>query len=1037
MGKMTPTIQGDTLVYQQQGREQVLRLGIPDWYAWLATASTFAFIGNTGTFTARKERAGNKRGGWYWKAYRTQHGKLSSIYLGKSETLTPDRLNEAATALARISDNAVRRDSPVVTASPVRVNMLDDPLLATKLHIPRPPAQFVRRSHLTKRLQQTMERQFTLIAAPAGSGKTTLLSTWLHEASVATAWVSLDSGDDDPTRFWSYTLVALDGVHPGLGAGGLSLLHSPQPPPLEIVLTTIINSLAAYPAELVLVFDDYQMITAQPIHTSVMFLLDHLPTRLHVVIATRADPPLPVARLRTRGQMVEIRSTDLRFTREEMIVFLSQTSSMEFSAEDITAIETRTEGWIAGLQLAALALQGRQDIAHFLQAFTGSHRFVVDYLTQEVLARQPANVQNFLLQTALLERLCGSLCEAVTGEPNGQIMLERLEEANLFLLPLDDERQWYRYHQLFAEMLRQRLQRTYPDRIASLHQRASAWYAQHELIREAIQHALAAADFAQAARLIERAFNDLVRGGEIATLQRWAAALPDELVRSNIELSVLRGWLLFVGGKHEEALLHLEDIEQRFGLNDVADERSGQQTTSHREFNEAEIRGRIAAIRASIAVTRGDLPRTITLSRLALENLPKENISRAYAAWYLGRAYWLRGDMSAASVALAEASKVSWEVDHLYTVFMIAHDLAHVQKLQGHLHQANSTYRQALQQALERGGDLPAIGPAYVGQGNLEYEWNHLNTAISLLQEGIKLCERTGNGRAILQAYITLAFIKQAQGDANGAAAIMQQTVETTERQHLSRHRNAQVEAAQTWLSLIQGDEATALRWLQHCGLSLDRELTHLREREYLTLVRVLLMQRKLDEAMKWLATLLHLAETQERTGSAIEILMLQAEVLQASGEAQQAMKRLSRVLLLAEPEGYIRLFVDEGVAMTHLLIQMRNRHHDGQQSTRDHIPLNYIKTLLAASDTSSSQSVSQSSESLYDNVSSTLVEALSERELEVLRLIVAGCSNQEIANRLVIALSTVKWYINAIYGKLQVESRTKAIARARELHIV
>jgi LuxR family maltose regulon positive regulatory protein len=912
--------------------------------------------------------------------------------------------------------------------------VLDDPLVATKLYVPRPPPQLVRRPHLVERLRQGVECHLTLIAAPAGFGKTTLLSAWLQDAPVSSAWVSLDSGDDDPTRFWSYTLAALDGAHVGLGAIGLSLLQSPQPPPLEIILTAVINSATALPEELVLVFDDYHVITTQPVHTSVTFLLDHLPAHLHLVIATRADPPLPLARLRTRGQLVEIRSTDLRFTREEATSFLSQMIGMEFSTEDITALETRTEGWIAGLQLAALSMQGRQDISHFMQAFTGTHRFVVDYLTQEVLARQSADVQSFLLQTAILEHLCGSLCEAVTGEPEGQAMLERLEEANLFLLPLDDERRWYRYHQLFADMLRQDLQRTQPDRVALLHQRASAWYAQHELIREAVHHALAAANFAQAARLIEQAFNALVRRGEIATLQRWAAALPDELVRSNIELSVLRGWLLFVSGKYDDAERHLQDIERTFGIDPVSDEPREHQTVPGEAFNQDEIRGRIAAIRASIAVTRGDIPRTIALSRLALAYLSKENISRAYAAWYLGRAYWLSGDVSAASIALAEASHVAWEVDHLYSVFMVTHDLAHVQKLQGQLHQADQTYRQALQQALERGGDLPAIGPAYVGRGNLEYEWNHLDAATSLLQEGIKLCERTGNGRAILQAHITLAFIKQAQGDADGASAIMQQVVQITERQHHSQYRGTQVEASQAWLSLMQGDEATVLRWVQHCGLSLDQELNHLREREYLTLVRVLITQYRLDEVKQWLENLLQLAEAQGRMGSAIEILMLQAEALHASGELNQAIERLSRALSFAEPEGYVRLFVDEGVPMAHLLMQMRNRRHDGQRNTPDRIPLDYIKNLLAVFGTSSGQNVSQPSGL---TPSTTPAEPLSERELEVLRLIVAGCSNKEIADRLIIALSTVKWYVNAIYGKLQVESRTKAIARARELNIV
>ncbi len=909
-----------------------------------------------------------------------------------------------------------------------------DPLLATKLHVPRPPLQLVRRPHLVERLRQAMERQLTLIAAPAGFGKTTLLSAWLQDAPVSTAWVSLDSGDDDPTRFWSYTLAALDAVRSGFGALGLSLLQSPQPPQLEILLTSVINHLATLPGDLVMVFDDYHVITAHPIHTSVTFLLDHLPAHLHLVIATRADPPLPLARLRSKGQLVEIRSTDLRFSREEATSFLSQTIGVKFSTDDITALETRTEGWIAGLQLAALSLQGRQDISQFMQAFTGTHRFVVDYLTQEVLARQPADVQSFLLQTAILERLCGSLCEAVTDEPEGQAMLERLEEANLFLLPLDDERRWYRYHQLFAEMLRQRLQHVQPHQVARLHQRASAWYAQHELIREAVHHALAASDFAQAARLIEQAFNSLVRRGEIATLQRWAAALPGELVRSNIELSVLQGWLLFVSGKHDEALLHLENIERAFGINPVEDEHSEQQAMPGGTSSHAEIKGRIAAIRASIAVTRGDLPRTIALSRLALEYLPKENISRAYAAWYLGRAYWLSGDVSAASIALAEASRVSWEVDHLYSVFMVTHDLAHVQSLQGHLHQADQTYRQALQQARERGGDLPAMGPAYVGRGNLEYEWNHLDAATSLLQEGIKLCERTGNGRAILQASITLAFIKQAQGDTGGASAIMQQVAQITERQHLSWHRNAQVEAFWAWLSLIQGDEAAVSRWLQHCDLSLDREISHLREREYLTLVRVLITRRRLDEAKQWLANLLRLAEAQERTGSAIELLILQAEALHASGETKQALEQLSRALTLAEPEGYIRRFVDEGEPVARMLAQLRRRPPTGQPGSSS---THYREHLLSLLNGTHDEGTPHPAAATPRPGTYPPGEPLSERELEVLRLIITGCSNREIADRLVIAVSTVKWYVNVIYGKLQVESRTKAVARARELNLM
>jgi LuxR family maltose regulon positive regulatory protein len=912
--------------------------------------------------------------------------------------------------------------------------------------VPPVRSDLVARPRLTNRFQPGIQHPLTLIAAPAGFGKTTVLSAWIESAPASAAWISLDSSDDDLARFWSYVFTALERIHPGSGASALALFQgagSQQLPPIETVLTLWINGLAALSNEATLILDDYHLITAPSIHRSVTYLLDHQPPRLHLVIATRADPPLPLARLRMRGHLTEIRAADLRFTSEETAAFLTHTLGLRLSGEDIAALEARTEGWIAGLQLVGLSMQGRQDIPAFLKAYTGSQRYIIDYLTEEVLARQPEPVQTFLLQSSILERLSGSLCEAVigvmreqgeetTGETSGQAMLEWLEQANLFLMPLGDERLWYRYHQLFAEALRHHLQRKYPALVPELHRRASAWYEQQGLTHDAVYHALAVPDFALVARLVEQAFNALVRRGEIATLQRWAAALPDELVRSSIELSILQGWLLFVSGKLDEALLLLQDIERRFVINSEEDETRGQETMPGGRSHMAEIKGRIAAIRASIAVTRGDLPRTIALSRLALEYLPKENISRAYAAWYLGRAYWLSGDIRAAGIALAEASHVSWEVNHLYTVFMVAHDLAHVQKLRGQLHQADQTYRQALQLARERGEDLPASGPAYVGRGNLEYEWNHLDVATSLLQEGIKLCERTGNERVILQAYITLAFIKQAQGDADGVRAIRQQVTQSSDRWHLSQHRNAQVEAFWAWLSLIQGDEIAASRWLQSCGLSLDREVSHLREREYLTLVRVLISQGRLDEARQWLANLLQLAEAQERTGSVIEVLMLQAEALGASGEVNQGVERLSRALALAEPEGYTRLFVDEGEPVAHLLEQMRRHTPPGRPgSTR------YREHLLALLGRPHDEEVPHSAVVVPESGTYLFGEPLSERELEVLRLIAAGYSNREIADRLVIAVSTVKWYVNVIYGKLHVGSRTKAIVRARELHIV
>src|SRR5947209_7104040 len=666
MTKMTPLVRGDRLIYQQDEHEQVLAVETPAWFAWLATASTFAFTSDNGTFTARKERAGNQRGGWYWKAYRTQHGKHFSLYLGKTEALTLERLNAVVQALAHTSNRDAGGEASVERH--VMTTIRGDPPLATKLHVPRPPLQLVRRPHLVERLQEAVERPLTLIAAPAGFGKTTLLSTWLEHTSLPTAWISLEHDDDDLTRFLSYMFTALARVHPGSGTSALALLQastlSPLPP-IETALSVWINELATLPHEIALVLDDYHLITAQPIHRAITYLLDHLPPQLHLIIATRADPPLPLARLRARGHLTEIRAADLRFTAEETAAFLTRALGLELSDQDIATLEARTEGWIAGLQLAALSMQGRKDIPGFLEAFTGSHRYIIDYLVEEVLARQSEPVQTFLLQTAILERLHGSLCEAVMGvmrepdrEASGQAMLEQLEQANLFLVPLDDERRWYRYHQLFAEALRHRLQRKHPTLVPELHRRASAWYEQQGLMRDAVHHALAATDFAQAARLIEQAFNALVRRGEIATLQRWATALPNELVRSTIELAVLQGWILFVSGKHDAALMHLQDIERTFGIDPVSDEPGEQQAMPDATESSDAIRGRIAALRASIALTQGDLPRTITLSRLALEYLPKESMARAYVAWYLGKAHWLSSAMGAASIALVDASHV-------------------------------------------------------------------------------------------------------------------------------------------------------------------------------------------------------------------------------------------------------------------------------------------------------------------------------------------------------------------------------------------
>ena len=655
-----------------------------------------------------------------------------------------------------------------------------------------------------------------------------------------------------------------------------------------------------------------------------------------------------------------------------------------------------------------------------------------------MLARQPADVRNFLLQTSILERLCGSLCEAVTGEPDGQVMLERLEEANLFVPSLDDERRWFHYHQLFAEMLRQRLLRTYPDRGKLLHQRASAWYAQHDLVREAVHHALAAADFALAARLIEDAAELMAKRGEIATLRSWLEALPVELLSSRVELGLWQGWLLALSGQYDSAERLLQELERRLHTSNtsslltrtIGSAEQPELDVSHNGL--IEYAGRLAATRAFIAFRRGDAPRTIDLALQALEQLPEAPSFRGLVAWYLGIAYLWNGDLAKGAVSLTESRAISHAAGNSYAAFMATFELAQIQVRQGYLHRADQSYQQALDLIAEHGGHLSATGPAYVGRGELQYEWNHLDQASRYLQESIAQCQQTGNTAILLLGYIMLIRVKQAQGAAEETHALMQKIEHILRTHVLPPHNAASLAAWHARLSLGQGDLPSAVRWVQERKLGMNDELSPPREREYLTLARVLITQHRPDEALPLLGRLLRLAERQGRMGNALEILVLQAITSLARGDEAGAMGRLSRALLLAEPEGYIRLFVDEGAPIAHLLVQMRHRPSGDQTgSTR------YREHLLALLGRAHDEDVSHSAVAVPGSGMYSSGEPLSERELEVLRLIIAGFSNREIAAQLVIAVSTVKWYVNTIYSKLQVESRTKAIAKARELNIV
>jgi LuxR family maltose regulon positive regulatory protein len=1054
---MTPTIQGETLVYRQDGQEQVLTVDSAAWFAWLETASTFSFVSEQGRFTARREQAGHKRGGWYWKAYRKQHGKLSSHYLGKSETLTLAHLQSVARALATAlvqtvpdTDAGAAVHSVQAAASGMRSDALT-PRLSTKLHRPLPRAHLVPRPRLAERLTQGVMGPLTLVSAPAGFGKTTLLAQWLAESGMPVAWLSLEAADNEPVRFLSYLIAALQTLDPHLGALALTLLQMPQQARTETVLTLLTNDVASRgrdEGDFALVLDDYHVLDAQAVDLALTFLVEHLPPQMHLVIATREDPLLPLARLRARGELTELRAADLRFTPSEAAEFLNSVMGLTLSPGNIAALEDRTEGWIAGLQLAALSMRGREDIPEFIRAFTGGHRYILDYLVEEVLTRQPAPVRSFLLQTAILDRLSGSLCDAVTGQEKGDVQLEDLERGNFFVVALDDTRHWYRYHHLFAEVLSAQLLAEQPDQVATLHRRASAWYEQHGEVSEAIRHALAACDFTRAADLVELAVPAMLRNRQEATVLGWLKALPDELVRARPVLSVRYAGTLLLHGELEGVEARLSDAEQWLDTKTDIDTSSALASSAEMVVvNEEEFRGLpgwIAMYRAAIALALGNVADTMTYARRVLDLAPPDDhLLRGSAAGFLGLASWTSGDLEAAHRSYAECMALVQRVGHISDAIGCSLALADIRISQGRLREAMSTYERGLQLATEQSAPgLRGAADMHVGMSELHRERDDLDAATQHLLRSKELGELSGLPQNRYRWRVAMARILATQGDLDGALDLLYEAERLYMGDFFPNVRPIAAWKTRVWVA--QGRVGEALDWARERGLSGALDLSYLREFEHITLARVLLARSKSDrtehsmrEAMELLERLLHAAEEGERTGSVIEILLLQALAHQMQGDISAALQPLERALSLAEPEGYVRIFVDEGPPMAVLLAKLHEQARKRPRAALTTVPLAYIERLLALLRGERVQ------EGIFPIAPSTpapvqsLLDPLTERELEVLRLIAAGLSNRAIAARLVLALSTVKSYVNTIYSKLQVESRTQAVARARALHLL
>jgi LuxR family maltose regulon positive regulatory protein len=878
-----------------------------------------------------------------------------------------------------------------------------------------------------------MSRKLTLISAPAGFGKTTLLSEWrmIHLGSeYPLAWVSLEEADNDPMRLLPYLIAAIQTIEVNVGETALTSLRSPQPPPIKSVLTALINEIAAIPKDFALVLDDYHVISNKAVHDMIAFLLEHMPPQAHLIIASRADPPLPLARLRARGQMTEIRADDLRFTPEETAAFLRGVMGLDLLEESVTALEERTEGWIAGLQLAALSVRGRKDVSGFIAALRGSNRYVLDYLTEEVLRRQPEDVRAFLLQTSILDRLSGPLCDAVTGRADGQEMLEGLERANLFTIPLDEERRWYRYHHLFSEFLRDRLHRTQPDQAPQLHRKASAWYEHNALVHEAVSHALAGAQFEDAARLMEENFRDMLAHGEASLLLNWMEALPEELLRSRPRLCIPCSWALLITGQLEAAEMRVQDLERMVhtNVNISPDER--EIPVSDEEL--AAFSGEAAAIQAFIVRNRGDVPLSIELSRRALGLLREDNITlRGIVALNLGGAYRMSGDLVAANATLTEAITASQRADNAFAALLAMRELAELEVTGGRLHRAADLYRQALRLAEQR--PFPAAGLAHVGMGELLYEWDDLDGAMRHLTEGIELGERSGSTSIVFPGHALLARVKWAQGDVDGAIHIIQEDEWSAHSMNLSSRDLNRIAAHGARLRLAQGDVGTAARLLEQRGIRVDNHVNHLNVFEHVMLARVLIARGEYDAALTLLGRSLGVVEATGSMGIAIEILAVEALAAGARDDEAQAMGALARALSLAEPEDYVRTFVDEGEPMAALLSKfLRTRRKEWHSSPQNDSP-EYVSTLLAAFRGFRALSTGADAPRTVQ----PLLEPLSERELEVLRLVAAGKSNREIAGQLFVTVDTVKKHLTHVFNKLGASSRTRAVAQARELGLI
>jgi LuxR family maltose regulon positive regulatory protein len=899
-------------------------------------------------------------------------------------------------------------------------------LLTTKLYVPRSRMTLVTRPALFERLQEGLQGKLTLVSAPAGFGKTTLVASWVRQTGFPAAWLSLDSADNDLSRFLAYLAAALQTVDDSLGEEMMSAVEGNQPVQIPELLAGLLNEIEQMGRPLVLVLDDYHLITQEEVHTAVRFLIDNLPASMHLIISTREDPPWPLARLRVGGQLSEIRGRDLRFTLEETAEFCNKVMGLAMSPQDISALDSRAEGWVAGLQMAALSMHGQGDVSRLVAGFSGSNRYVLEYLLEEVLSHQPPPVQRFLLQTAVLDRLCAPLCDVIlegqeivhledagsaAAGSASQALLERLEAANLFITSLDENRYWYRYHNLFAGLLRARLGQTDPDQVSLIHRRAAKWLAARGLVEEAIGHALEAGDFDLAAGLLEREGIDLVSRHKMVSLARWLEALPQGAIDSRpwlcIFMAYTRHWL----GDRQYALgACLDQAERALEITPPAE-----------ESERRRIRGYIASLRAQDALSAGNaVPRIIEQANLALELLPPGDLMGTEAGVSLGGAYWMQGDARASERAFAAGRDTSIRCGKYLMAVPTATYAGWQQMKQGRLQEAQGSFEQALSWATrETGKTVPVGGFPMLRISDLRYEWGDLAGAEEMARQARELCLRLSQADVVVDAHATLGLRLWANGRFQEAWFCIEQGDEAARDHSPDAFLLTRLDTCRVYLWLAEGGLDKARAWLAAGGPHADGPLSFFHDLHHLLAVRILLEDGRPREALALALRIAAAAERGNWVGEQMKALTLAAAAAQLLEETDQALAYLSRALQLGANGRFVRTILDQGPLVAGLLRRL---------DPAAGVPAAYLDHLRAAS------AVKPASRT---EPTQALVEPLSDRELEILDLIALGLSNQQIATRLVLSLATVKWHASNIYGKLGVSNRSQAVVKARELGVI